>query len=64
MLPGTVKSMLHWLDVNKSTVQHTWNRTLTSSYLEDSDKFASLSRKYSSGRKQKYNHDDVIAALK
>ena len=64
LLPGTVKFISHRLDVNKSTVQHTWNRTLTSSYLEDSDKFSSLSRKYGSDRKQKYNRDDVIAAIK
>ena len=64
LLPGTVKSMLHWLDVNKSTAQRTFNRALTSYYLEDSDKFASLSRKFGSGHHQKYNRDNVIAAIK
>ena len=64
LLPKTVKFMSHWLDVNKSTAQRTFNRALTSYYLEDSDKFSSLSRKYGSDRKQKYNRDDVIAAIK
>ena len=60
LLPGTVKFMSHTrLDANKSTMQHIWNRTLPCCHSEDSDNFASLSRKYRSGHYQKYNRDDV-----
>jgi len=64
LLPGTVKFISHRLDVNKSTVQCTWNRALTSCYLEDSKSFASLSCKFGSGHHQKFNRDDVIPAVK
>ena len=37
---------------------------LASYYLANSDNFASLSRKFGSGHHQKYNRDNVIAAIK
>ena len=47
----------HTLDVavTKSTVQLIWNLALAFYYLEDSDKFASLSRKHCSGWHPKYS---------
>jgi len=37
---------------------------LASFYLDDSENFASLPRKFGSGHHQKYNRDHAIAAIK
>ena len=61
---GTVKFLVGWFKVDKTTIQRIWNRTLKSYYNDDTYVFASLSRKLLTGYTRKYPREEIIAAIR
>ena len=61
---GTVKFLVGWFKVDKTTIQRIWNRALESYYNDDTYVFASLSHKLLTGYTHKYPREEIIAAIR
>ena len=49
LLRGTIKYLVGQFKVEKTTIQHIWNYVLKSYYNDDTEMFASTSRKFLAG---------------